>query len=955
MTVTALLVSHNGARWLPAVLEGLSSQTREPDQVLAVDTGSADATLELLTSSLGAESIIGAPARTTYPEAVALGLSHLPPAAGVPDEPEWVWLLHDDCRPAPDALERLLETAERNPSVSILGPKLREWPSLRRLLEVGITMSGTGRRETGLERGEYDQGQHDRTRDVLAVNSAGMLVRREVLDELGGFDRRLPMFGNDLDFGWRAARAGHRTMVVPDAVVFHVEAAHRGVRRTPVTGGHRRAGRRAALYTLLVNCSLLALPFLLIRLVLGSLLRALGLLLVRAPRESLDEIVALLATYVRPDRIIAGRVARRRTAKVSPREVRHLLAPPWLPYRHGLDFVSDLATAVVHQAADVSSARRASRAAAETGPVPEEAQNLTADNGLLARLVSSPTAGVFAVLVLLALVGARGLLGGGFLSGGALLPAPPSESAWWSLYFESWHQGGVGSDAPAAPYLLPLAVVGTLFLGKAWLVVDVLFLLSVPLAAWGAHRFLRTLIGPGWPQLWGTVAYGLLPVVTGAVGQGRLGTVAAVVVLPWVANAALYLSPGGPPALDAARPGPTSRDRRWRAAWRTALLLALLSAFAPVAWLIALVLAGVAVGLGVARNRSAWASSQAWGPVAVAVGAVPVLLLPWSLMRFTAERSGSWYAEAGLPAADLVSDLGLWDLLAGRPAAGGLGAAPIWIGVGLAVAAAAALVRRNTRPVVLASWVVVLVALAAAVLLDARGVWAGFPVVLAQGAAVTAVAVAATGITALLSGRAFGWRQPVGLVVVLGALLVPLAGLVWWAGTGVTGPLDRGPAHQVPTYMTDAALRDPDDGVLVVRSKDGELLYTLLRGEGLRLGDDTVAPTETAQKGLTNIIGDLATQPSADQVTSLSHYGVAFVYLPPPTDPDLVGNLDSVSGLSTASALRPGSRAWQLDAQPDRSALPEPSGSLHPWLLLVQGAALIAAVVLAAPTRKVRR
>ncbi|HEX6877695.1 MAG TPA: glycosyltransferase family 2 protein, partial [Nocardioidaceae bacterium] len=543
MRVTALLVSHNGARWLPAVLEGLGAQTRRPDRVLAVDTGSGDASVDLLTAHLGAHSVVGAPARTSYPDAVSLGLEHLPrfeattPArhgAGSAlthdtlDDTEWIWLLHDDSRPAPDALERLLEVAQANPSVSILGPKHREWPSLRRLLEVGITMSGTGRRETGLERGEYDQGQHDRLHEVLAVGSAGMLIRRDVLDELGGFDRRLPMFGNDLDLGWRAARAGHTTMVVPDAVVFHVEAASRGVRRTPLTGSHRKAERQSALYTLLVNCAPLALPFLLVRLFLGSLIRALGLLLVRAPRESLDELAALAATYLRPHRIIAGRVARRRTSTLSAREVRHLLAPPWLPYRHGLDFVSDLALAVVNQASDVSAARRASRAVeSETGPVPDEAENLTADTGLMARLLSSPTAGFFAVLVVLALVGARGLLGSGFLSGGALLPAPASASSWWALYVERWHDVAVGSEVSAAPYLLPLAVVGTLLFGKAWLVTDLLFLLAVPLAAWGAFRFLRTLTGSAWAPLWGGLAYGLFPVLSGAVNQGRLGTVAA--------------------------------------------------------------------------------------------------------------------------------------------------------------------------------------------------------------------------------------------------------------------------------------------------------------------------------------------------------------------------------------------------------------------------------------------
>jgi len=960
VTVTALLVSHNGARWLPAVLEGLGAQTRPPERVLAVDTGSGDASVELLTAHLGAESVVGAPARTSFPDAVTLGLEHLPRATtarlaaasaeqhsrppGGTEDTEWVWLLHDDSRPAPDALERLLEVAATNPSASILGTKHREWPSLRRLLDIGITMSGTGRRETGLERGEYDQGQHDRLREVLAVGSAGMLVRRDVLEELGGFDRRLPIFGNDLDLGWRAARAGHRTMVVPDAVVFHVEAAHRGVRRTPVTGSHRRGERSGALYTLLVNCSAVALPFLVVRLLLGTLLRALGLLLVRAPRESLDELAALVATYLRPDRIVAGRMARRRTSKVPAREVRHLLAPPWLPYRHGLDFVSDMVMAVVHQASDVSSARRTSRAlAAETGPVPAEAQNLPADTGLLSRLLTSPTAGVFALLVLLALVGSRGLLGSGFLSGGALLPAPGSAASWWSLYLESWHDIGVGSGAPAAPYLLPLAMAGTLLLNKAWLVVDVLFLLAVPLAAWGAWRFLRTLTGSGWAPLWGAVAYGLFPVLSGAVAQGRLGTLVAAILLPWVAHAALFLHPT------------RDVDRRWRAAWRTALLLALLTAFVPIAWPLALVLAAVAVAVGTVGRRTAWSHPGTWGPVAVAVGMVPVLLLPWSLMRFLSDQAGPWFAEAGLAAADLVPDLGAWELLGGRPATTELGAAPAWLTLGVAIAAVAALLRRNTRATVVSAWVVGLLALATAVVLDAAGEWAGFAVLVAQGAAVTAVAVAGTGIGAQLSGRAFGWRQPVGLLVVASALLAPVAGALWWAATGVEGPLDRGPAHRVPTYMTDSALRDPDQGVLVVRREGDGLGYTLLRSEGARSGDDSVATTGESQDALTALVADLATAPTAEHVAELSRYGIEFLYLPPPADPDLVGNLDSVSGLRSASAVRPGSRAWQLEADPSREALPEPDGSLRPLLLVVQGLALVAAAVLAAPSRRVRR
>ena len=286
--VVALVVSHDGARWLPSVIAGIHGQRTPPGRVVAVDTGSKDASAELLESAFGADCVVRAPSSTSFPVAVRLGLEHIGDAS-TPDE--WIWILHDDANPAPDALAQLLAAADADPEADVLGPKLREWPSLRRLLEVGVTISATGRRETGLERSEYDQGQHDDVRTALAVNTAGMLVRRSVLEELGGFDEQLAVFGNDIDFGWRTAAAGHKTIVVPSAVVFHVEAAHKGVRRTPLTGRHTHyQERRAALYTLLANARGRSLPWQVVRLGLGTLLRVVGFLLVRAVGQALDEL-----------------------------------------------------------------------------------------------------------------------------------------------------------------------------------------------------------------------------------------------------------------------------------------------------------------------------------------------------------------------------------------------------------------------------------------------------------------------------------------------------------------------------------------------------------------------------------------------------------------------------------------------------------------------------------------
>ena len=122
----ALVVSHDGARWLPSVIGGLRGQRTGPARVVAVDTGSKDGSADLLEAAFGADAVVRAPSSTSFPAAVRLGLE----GAG---DLEWVWILHDDANPAPDALAALLAEAEADPEADVLGPKLREWPSLRRL------------------------------------------------------------------------------------------------------------------------------------------------------------------------------------------------------------------------------------------------------------------------------------------------------------------------------------------------------------------------------------------------------------------------------------------------------------------------------------------------------------------------------------------------------------------------------------------------------------------------------------------------------------------------------------------------------------------------------------------------------------------------------------------------------------------------------------------------------
>ena len=944
--VAAVVVTHNGERWLSAVIDGLLEQTYPADVLRVIDTGSHDASNDITRRILGADSVTELPGGTSFPQAMSYAVAALPP------EVEWVWILHDDSRPAPEALERLLARVAADSEADFVGAKLREWPSLRRLLEVGVTMTGTGRRETGLERGEYDQGQHDEAREVLAVHSAGMLARRTALVELGGFDPALPMFGNDLDLGWRAAAAGYRTVVEPLAVVFHAEAAHRGLRRTALTGRHTHyAERRAALFTMLVNARPGTLPFVAVRLGFGSMLRVVGLLLTRRVGQALDEFAALLAFYAHPRQIHQARATRHALYDGDRDRVERLLAPWWLPYRHGLDQLRDTLGAATRQAQDVAERRRLARAeAAAAAPasrrahipvVSEEDEEVPAEeSGLVVRFFTSPVAiGVtlFALGVLFALRPSWGSP-----AGGSLPPSPAHAIDWWHSYLAGWHPLEQGTTLSAQPYVLVLAALAAITPGGASAAVSWLLFAAVPLAVWGAWRMLRV-VGrladprgfPTWLTACAAAAYGLLPLTSGAFGSGRFGLVVAAALLPWLAHAALgYADP--------------EQDRRWRAGWRTGLLLTVVVAFVPSAWAVALVSTAAVITVLLAlspagKRRLHW---RAFGPAMVSLGVPVVLLAGWWVSLLAHRVPAGLLLDAGRLPTRTVSG---WQLLDGRVASVGF----TGFGAAIVVLAAAALLPRTTRLAVGVLWAL------AASLGVLTLVWA-----LLRFRLPIAEIPAPVGLVALLwfalflvgatlaAGALVGstTHRAVVAAVATVAVALPTLGL-GWSTFFANNHLHDEPTSDIPVYMAQNAELGQNRGVLVVRGSVAEgFTCTVRRDDGLRLGDHEISRLQQPDAALNQLVGQLVRLPNEETALALGEAGFAYVVMPAPVDGRVASRLDAASGLVPASAETRATRAWSVDEPLGRVRGSGPGW--RPWLLGATGLAFLVTLVMAGPARR---
>jgi GT2 family glycosyltransferase len=896
--VTAVLVAHDGERWLPGTLAAIAASDRAPDRLLAVDTGSRDGSGQLLADALGGHAVVSMPASTGFGAAIQAGLdtadNHSPTDSTWPGQIEWVWLLHDDCAPAPDALRRLLEYTVRNPEAAVIGPKVRGWRDERQLLEVGVSMTGGGRRHTGLERREYDQGQHDSSREVLAVGSAGMLVRRDVWDDLGGFDPKLPIFRDDIDFGWRANLAGHPVVVHPDAIVQHAEAAAHGRRRLGATRDRAHlVDRRNALYVLLANAPAGRVPFVFVRVILGGIGRALGFLLGKQPALAAEELLAVLAVVGRPDRLFTARRRRARTRSVGQDDLRKLFPPAGQQLRHAGETVLALVSGT-GSGYDLPGRSRAATGSDDDDDVPIETESI-----VIKALVRPPVL-LLGGLVLLTLAAARGLIGGGRLTGGALLPAPGAAADLWATYTESWHGVGLGSPTPAPPYLAVVGVLGTVVRSPS-LAVDILLVGSVPLAGLTSYLLVRRVVESRWLRVWVAATYALLPATTGAIAAGRLGTAVATVLTPLVVLAALRTL------------GPPGHHGPFRAAWSAGLLLAVVAAFVPLAWIIAVV-------VGVIGLATVYGDRGSALRIVSALAVTPVVLIPWTAQ--VVREPVLLVTEAGMPGPGLSdSTLAPWAILFQHP--GGPGAAPALLGLGVVLAGWAALFRKDRRVVVLAAWALAGTALVAGLVVSRLPVtgptletpvagWPGYPAVLVGGGLLVAGAVGGERARQRLSGASFGWRQPLAVLVAALAVATPVVGAGWWLVRGADDPLDRRDPTVLPTYVADEGARPERIRTLVLsRADDGRITYALLRRSGPRLGDAETGPPPEDYAALDRVVGDLVSDRGGADATALAPFAARYVYLPAPADPGLVDVLDTVPGLTRASAPE-GAVMWQV-------------------------------------------
>jgi len=921
--VTAIIVSHDGSSWLPEVIASLSSQSRPIDRIIAVDTGSQDSSPKLLDAA--GITLIHAERDLGYGDAIELALDHCPPIGDSLEE--CIWLIHDDCAPARDALALLLSALDERPQVVIAGPKLLGWYDRDHLLEAGISIAPNGARWTGLEHREQNQGQHDEIKDVLSVSTAAMLIRRSAFEELGGLDPNLALFRDDVDLGWRARVAGLGAICVGSASAFHAEAAASERRVVDVSEAflHRPLllDRRNAAYVVLANSSWWMLPWLTFQILGTTLLRVVFDLLAKLPGYAGDELAAIALVLVKPTDLIKARRTRRKKRLLSPLVAAQFIPPRGSQIRAGLDRFTSTISQKLKGLSD-QPVEESVPTYLDMGVLPAEFDEpdfqVTNEPSMLRTLLRRTDSLAVLGIFILSIISARSRFGS--LSGGALGFIPASGSDLLRNYAQAWHLVGMGSAVASPPWVAILGISSFISWGHLALFITALFLFTPPLAF---IFFVNSLRRIGISQTLSTVGgviYVLSPLLWSALNQGRID----ILVLYLIAPSFIFVKPLMQKI----------NDHTWRRIFAISLLVAVVGSFSPI------LLAGwitIQIGLLVygffqarqpnaevdgvdgqrdlGRKSAGWIDlleSQNFRPLwrrAVAILTVFLLTLPWSLGALL--HPTELLLAPGIP----LKNGGTLETLFNNP--GGNGAPGWWI-----IAPIAILLFSSYFVKSLASHTLISSALLAGAMLlnlvhvEGHGgtaeVYVGALYLVISIIQIPPAIKALGEITPTLRSKKLGITHIAIATTVIFSALSTIVFVGWILSTAAPSLVQSDQSDVVPAFVSSLAQSPTKPKTLVISSIGGNTTFFISRGNSLKIGDADVA-TQTPSE-VVDAVNQLLTGSGVTSGRTLGSYGIQYLFVHAPVSRDITRAIDGVGGFARMSATSIGS-VWRIvDAAP---------------------------------------
>ena len=244
--LSIIIINWNGGSLLTRCVETIvSSAPNVSYEVVIIDNASTDDSLDQLRAGeVTAPMIASNQLRLVFnPENRGFGAANNQ-AFALTDSP-FVFLLNLDTEVRPGTIDTLIQKLTSDPTIGACGPKLLNTDGTTqtsvyfnppRVWHTILSQLWLYRLLPRRMRGELLLGwhwSHDRERSVPMLGGAAILAKREMIEQVGGFDERFHMYAEDNEWCWRITQKHWRLMFVPEAIMLHHGAQSSGKRWTP--------------------------------------------------------------------------------------------------------------------------------------------------------------------------------------------------------------------------------------------------------------------------------------------------------------------------------------------------------------------------------------------------------------------------------------------------------------------------------------------------------------------------------------------------------------------------------------------------------------------------------------------------------------------------------------------------------------------------------------------------
>jgi hypothetical protein len=217
--ISIIIPNWNGARFLGTCLKSLAKQNYQDFEVIVVDNGSSDNSVDFIKKEYPQHQVIALKENVGFARAVNIGIKATPS--------NLIALLNNDTEVDKNWLGEIAHAAAKYPEATFFASKMMDYKRRDIIDSCGDAMTWSGR-SYKIGEGSKDSPKYCKEKYIFGACAGASAYRKEFFDKVGYFDEDFFAYMEDVDLDFRAQLLGLKCLFVPSAIVYHIGSATAG-------------------------------------------------------------------------------------------------------------------------------------------------------------------------------------------------------------------------------------------------------------------------------------------------------------------------------------------------------------------------------------------------------------------------------------------------------------------------------------------------------------------------------------------------------------------------------------------------------------------------------------------------------------------------------------------------------------------------------------------------------